>query len=371
MVNRRNDIFESMGINRIWVVALFVFLSIEICCLAGTVWQWSRTEYIQSTLVVIEDVHKPTKVNNSILTTSPIRPTTTPIFSPTVGTPETTLTESATPSAIRPTFDVPPPGKIVFTCFDGSFDQICIMNADGSDRRQLTFDNATNFYPSLSPSGEQIVYSSNREGNFEIYIMNVDGRELVQLTDDIGNLYAPEISPKGNRIIFTAETGGLQSIWVMKINGDNARQFVESSGNDIDPSWSPDASQIVFASKRTGNVGLYVANADGSNPRGLTPVSISTGGRSSWSPRGFWIAYYTGPDGDRDIYTIGTDGKNITRLTYGGDNLSPSYSPDGEWLTFTSFRDGNNEIYVMRTDGSQVHRLTVNPLADWQPRWGP
>ena len=161
----------------------------------------------------------------------------------------------------------------------------------------------------------------------------------------------------------------------MKINGDNARPFVESSGSDIDPSWAPDASQIVFASKRSGDVGLYIANADGSKPRGVTPGGISTGGRSSWSPHGFWIAYYSGSRGNRDIYTIGTDGKNITRLTNGGDNLSPSYSPDGEWVAFMSYRDNfwhedGCEIYIMRLEDHKTIRLTENHYCDYQPEWG-
>ena len=118
-------------------------------------------------------------------------------------------------------------GKIVFTCFDGQYDQICLMNADGSQRRQLTDEDATNIYPSLSPDGGSIVFSSRRDGNFDIYMMDVDGRNIEQLTDNLGNCYAPEISPKGNRIIFTNETGGVQSIWVMKMDGSNARPLVQ------------------------------------------------------------------------------------------------------------------------------------------------
>src|SRR5262245_43160294 len=47
-----------------------------------------------------------------------------------------------------------PSGKIVFTCYINQIDQICIMNAAGTGRKQLTNFPATAFYPSLSRDGQ-------------------------------------------------------------------------------------------------------------------------------------------------------------------------------------------------------------------------
>ena len=266
----------------------------------------------------------------------------------------------------------PPPGKIVYVCFDGHFDQICLMNADGSGQVQLTDTDSTNFYPSLSPDGQEIAFSSRRDGNFEIYLMDIHGKNLKQLTKNLGNLYAPAISPKGNRIAFTAETGGKQSIWIMQMDGSNPHPLTAGGGTDIDPVWSPDAELIAFASSRNGTTTLYTVTADGKKVQKVfKEKDIKIGGRSSWSPDGRWLAFYAGPQADHNIYLVDVDGQTLKQLTHGGDNLAPSFSPDGQWLAFTSFRDGNNEVYVMRTDGSQVTRLTYNPRSDWQPRWGP
>lgn len=282
-----------------------------------------------------------------------------------------TLTLTPTPSPDLPTFANLPTGKIVYTCFDGKYDQICLMRADGKNNQQLTFEKATNFYPSLSPDGQNIVFSSRRDGNFEIYIMDIDGGNVTQLTHDIGNLYAPEISPKGNRIIFTNEAGRHQSIWVMKMDGSNPRELFEPSGSDIDPTWSPTGGQVLFASAMTGDNQLYIYSLETER---LVPVmreNLDIGGRSSWSPDGLWLAFYAGPKSDHDIYIISPEGGGLQQLTFGGDNLAPSFSPDGHWLAFTSFRDGNNEIYLYHMDTQQVFRLTTNSRSDWQPRWGP
>lgn len=261
-----------------------------------------------------------------------------------------------------------PKGRIVFTCFINQIDQICLMNADGSGRKQLTDFEGTAFYASIAPEGDMIYFSSRNTGNYEIYSMNMRGRELRRLTGGIGALYAPERSPTEDRIVFTNQTGGEQEIWVMRIDGKNPHPITDGP-EDIDPTWSPDGQFIAFASSRTGQRQLYVMDRDGSEVRQLTDLP-DMGGRSTWSSNGRQLAFYAGPNGDRDIYVINADGTGLAKLTDGGDNLGPSWSPDGQWIAFTSFRDGNNEIYIMRADGSGVTRLTTSPSSDWQPRWG-
>jgi Tol biopolymer transport system component len=274
-------------------------------------------------------------------------------------------TPVALPSPLAGFGDNPlPTGKIAYTCFVNQIDQICLMNADGTGKTQLTSLKATSFYASISPRGKKVLFSSKQTGNFEIYSIGIDGRTLEQLTDKIGALYAPEFSPDQRQIIFT---NGNSGIWIMQADGTKPRAL--TTKNDIDPTWSPDGSMIAFASSRAGARQLFVMDADGSNIRQVTNLS-DVGGRSSWSPDGKKLAFYAGPLNDHNIYTINIDGTGLTQLTFGGDNLGPSWSPDGNWIAFTSYRDGNNEIYIMRPDGTNLVRLTNNASSDWQPRWG-
>ena len=307
-------------------------------------------------------------------TATPLFQFATPSVAPT-GFPTLTSTPvAATPGGLSgipspvPQYSYSPPkGKIVFTCFVNQIDQICLMNADGSGRKQLTDFEATSFYPSLSPDGDTIYFSSRQTGNFEVYSMNLRGRGLRRLTGGIGGLYAPERGSE--RIVFTNNSGGAQQIWLMRSDGKNPRAL-SSGPEDIDPTYSRDGMFIAFASSRTGQRQLYVMNRDGSDPRPITDLP-DMGGRSSWSPDGRRLAFYAGPPEDHNIYVINVDGTGLVQLTSGGDNLGPSWSPDGNWIAFTSFRDGNNEIYIMHPDGTGVTRLTNNASSDWQPRWGP
>jgi Tol biopolymer transport system component len=272
------------------------------------------------------------------------------------------------PSPVPQFDDSPPTGLIVYTCFVDKIDQICSMNADGSNRKRLTDLQGTAFYASISPGGDTIYFSSRDTGNYEIYSMNVRGRGLTRLTGGIGALYAPERSPTDDRIVFTNLTSGTQQIWVMRTDGGNPHALTEGP-EDIDPTWSADGIMIAFASNRSGQRQLYVMDRDGSEVRQVTNLP-DMGGRSTWSPDGTRLAFYAGPVGNHNIYVINIDGTGLVQLTNGGDNLGPSWSPDGHWIAFTSFRDGNNEIYIMHPDGTGVTRLTTRPDSDWQPRWG-
>lgn len=266
----------------------------------------------------------------------------------------------------QPSFnDTPPPsGKIAFTCYVKQIDQICLLNADGSGRIQLTNLKATAFYPSVSPDGQTIFFSSRDSGNYEIYSIDIFGNNLKKLTNGIGSLYAPELSPNGEWVVFTKNGDGL---WKMRPDGSDVKRI--TNRDDIDPSWSPDGSMIAFASSRAGARQLFVMNADGSNVQQVTDLN-NMGGRNTWSPDGTKLAFYRGPQGDRNIYVINVDGTGLVKLTDGGDNLGPSWSPDGNWIVFTSFRDGNNELYIIHPDGTGLTRLTNSPISDWQPRWG-
>ena len=114
-------------------------------------------------------------------TPPPPEPTATP-------TPQATPTPTPTPTpTVTPTPTPEPPAvrtQIVFTSNrDGDWD-IYVMDADGGNVRQLTDHPASDGSPDWSPDGSRIAFDSTRDGDWDIYVMDADGGNVRQLTDD-------------------------------------------------------------------------------------------------------------------------------------------------------------------------------------------
>lgn len=90
--------------------------------------------------------------------------------------------------------------------------ELWIMNADGSDRRQLTTLGGANFAPFFTPDDRQIIFASNhtnpRGRNFDLYLVNVDGTGLQQVTTDADFDGFPMFSPDGRKLVFASNRHG-------------------------------------------------------------------------------------------------------------------------------------------------------------------
>ncbi len=330
--------------------------------------------FIVGILAVVDLFAGPKGINDNNLPAS-----TTAAPSLQLPTPTTLVTPAPSPTPL-PSSTPAPYGKIVFTCqiFAEQYrDQICIMNADGSGYRVLTTDdNAENYYPSLSPDGNSLVYSSNRSGSYEIYELNIDSGSLVQLTHSLGEVNAPEISPDGRLIVFAAIRNQLSRFWVMDRDGSDPHEVFGRAGTDsLDPTWSPDGRKILFAFGQGTDKSLFTVNLDGSGLHSVD-ADFRTRGRTDWSPDGSLISSYKGSPWHWQMILVDADGSGFHPIPVNGVALAPAFSPDGRWIVFTGYLDRPDdpngcEIYTSRLDGSQVTRLTDNNYCDYQPRWGP
>jgi TolB protein len=75
------------------------------------------------------------------------------------------------------------------------YNDLFLINADGSDLRQLTFHPAADTQPAWSPDGSQIIFVSLRDGNWEIYRIQADGTDLFRVTFTPGDEREPSWRP--------------------------------------------------------------------------------------------------------------------------------------------------------------------------------
>jgi len=89
-----------------------------------------------------------------------------------------------------------------------------VMNADGSNKRLLLSNGATNFAPSWHPDGNRIVFASNMDDwrddirqfghNFELYLINLDGKGLERITFNTTFDSFPLFSPDGKKLVWAS-----------------------------------------------------------------------------------------------------------------------------------------------------------------------
>lgn len=280
------------------------------------------------------------------------------------------------------TFTLPPPptkehiGRIIFTCTRGDFNQLCIVNADGTGYQQITNVEAHNYYPVYSPLGGSIVYASNQNGGyFDLFLFIFQTSKLIRLTNNIGNVISPSFSPDGKTILFANRAAdGPTSLWTVDNTGENQNLLYAGPNTIVAADWSPDGQTIAFAMAvdRPDAYEIFLMNADGSNAQQLTHGLDGIGGSLDWSPDGKHLLIYAGPSGDKNIFRIDVAERTGAQLTNGGNNAASSYSPDGQWIAFNSLRnDDQADIYIMHADGSGMRQVTDNPEPDWQPQWEP
>ena len=267
-------------------------------------------------------------------------------------------------------------GRIIFTCTRGDFNQLCMVNADGTGYRQITNVQAHNYYPVYSPLGGSIVYASNQNGGFfDIFMFIFEGSRLIRLTENIGNVISPSFSPDGQTVLFANRAAdGPTSLWTVHISGKNPQLLYAGPNTIVSADWSPDGNTIAYAMAvdRPNAYEIFLMNADATDVRQLTRGLEGVGGSLDWSPDGRFLLIYAGLPGDKNLFRIDVEAKTASQLTDGGNNAACSYSPDGQWIAFNSLRnDDQADIFIMRADGSSIRQITDNSEPDWQPQWEP
>lgn len=245
-----------------------------------------------------------------------------------------------------------PPEKTVLLYSGGNAGErdIYILWGDSGERTRITHHPADDTCPSGGAEGSML-FSSNRDGNYEIYEHDYSTGHERRLTQDSGSDLCPRLS--NGRVVFFSNRDGNWEIYMMKSDGTDVQRLTNSSGSDLSPNWSPDGTRIVFESDRDGNSEIYTMAADGTDVRRLTN-DLASDKEPSWLEGGERIAFASNRDGNWDIYIVDADGSHLDRLTADPASDRRPLSWDSGRIFFQSTRSGTNEFYTMKIDGSDV-----------------
>ena len=166
---------------------------------------------------------------------------------------------------------------------------------------RLTFESGAVAFPAISPDGRLLVYSSDRDGPFNLYVRQINGQQVIRLTNQEAADWLPDFSPDGSKIVFRSDRDG-GGIYVMDALGGPQQRIVDGGWF---PRFSPDGATIAYivTPALTYRGKLYLVAATGGTPKPFQP--------------GFYVA------------------------PVGPIHSPPIWSPDGQYILFDGFRPGD------------------------------
>ncbi|REJ76117.1 MAG: hypothetical protein DWQ47_10880 [Acidobacteria bacterium] len=246
-------------------------------------------------------------------------------------------------------------GKPGLTTFERNY-EIYEMNVDGTGIRRLTNYHEWDTYPSYSPDGKKILWrrilddlTAPRQYNSEIFVMNADGSDLRNLSNSKHFDGYPEWSPDGERIIFASdrhgETPGHLQLFVMNADGSDIQQITWNriGEEDIRASWSPDGRKIAFNRVNSDGSRVYVMDiAPAKRTAFFSPVTRSVVTEARTSSRGVAWGDYDG-NGYPDLLVANT--MNNSDLLYRNDEtIEFEQIVEGDQVTAGGWTEGVNWI---------------------------
>jgi serine/threonine protein kinase len=239
-------------------------------------------------------------------------------------------------------------------------------NEDESRARKITSGGAVDGYDSLSwlPDG-RIVYNARAGDNPDLWVVNADGTNRRQLTNDAYWEYAAKASPDGRYIVFESERAGNLNLWRIDADGNNPKQLTDGKGVDDHAVFSPDSQWVVFMSTRTGKPTAWKVSIQGGAPVQLTnePTHDPT-----VSPDGKLIAYghaaqQPGQPPRPELVFIPFEGgppvKTMVLPDFGTPGRGGSqWMPDGRALAFVGVRNNVPNVWALPLDGAPPRQLT-------------
>ncbi len=151
---------------------------------------------------------------------------------------------------------ISPDGSRIAFSYQGD---IFVVSAQGGRALQLTRHEAHDTQPIWTPDGKQLVFASDRYGNFDLFRINAEGGGAKRLTFHSGSEKPESVTPDGKYVLFTAliqddsknymfPTGVLTELYQVPIEGGRIEQVLSSPAENA--VWNKEQTILLYHDKK-------------------------------------------------------------------------------------------------------------------------
>ena len=271
---------------------------------------------------------------------------------------------------------VPPAGNVVFTQSGHLFR----VNLKGMEVTPLTGGKSTEWFPALSPLGDEILYWSDagEGGVYNLWKIKIDGTGRTQLTfNDINaitdasqNLHinnAPSWSFDAKKIVYSLDG----DIWMMEPDGFNPETVLLGYGAFC-PHFSKDGLTVFFIARHGDPVyNLWSVSLLDRSVKKVTPYTEWNVGSPSLSPDGRRVLYCLYKENVSQVYVCNPDGTAPLNLTSDKRSLMPRWAENGNKVIYctSSVEAPELNVFMMNSNGTDPKPITTSQGTS--PTWGP
>jgi PKD repeat protein len=236
---------------------------------------------------------------------------------------------------------------------------------------KLTTNSAQDLQPAWSPDGSQLSFTTHRTPLPSIFLINADGSNERQITPEGFWFYSSSWSQDGDKIAtsYIDQNLGTRGIAVLDISQGTIEKIIEKPSNGTlsnKVSWSTNGKIYYDFYSDNGSWDIFSVNPDGSEETNLTNTSSYNENLPNPSQDGSRIVYVTTQFGGElsglEIASMAFDGSDFKRITNTDEMevdpvflLSDSKIIYSKWDTNTE----KNQLYIANADGSNKTLIPI------------
>lgn len=249
--------------------------------------------------------------------------------------------------------------------------ELWVADSDGANRKRIGSSNLPLMSPAWSPDGEWLAYVSFERRTSAVFVQEVRTGKKILVSARAGINGAPTYSRDGKKLALTLSgSNGNLDVYVLDLATQQPVRLTDDPGIDTEASFAPDGS-VYFTSDRSGSPQIYrLTPGSAERPRRVT-FTGSYNARPRVSPDGKQLALLTLAEGSYRIAVQDLASGNITVLSKGRQEESPSFAPNGAMLIFAGRERGQGVLQTVSTDGLTTGRLDADAGEVREPVWGP